>query len=143
MSKGREIFSLIVSLAVVGANSGTVFAELKQDNVAIPNYIAQRQPNCSNPQSNVEYKECARLRYQAADRRLNDVYRQLVAKLNRQQRSVLYQEQIKWIKSRDKNCESEVYGNRGGTGYQGFLNECLERKTRQRTAELENYLRKR
>ena len=143
MSKGREIFSLIVSLAVIGANSGTVFAELKQDSVAIPNYIAQRQPNCSNPQSNVEYKECARLRYQAADRRLNDVYRQLVAKLNRQQRSVLYQEQIKWIKSRDKNCESEVYGNRGGTGYQGFLNECLERKTRQRTAELENYLRKR
>ena len=143
MSKGREIFSLIVSLAVVGVNSGTVFAELKQDNVAIPNYIAQRQPNCSNPQSNIEYKECARLRYQAADRRLNDVYRQLVAKLNRQQRSVLYQEQIKWIKSRDKNCESEVYGNRGGTGYQGFLNECLERKTRQRTAELENYLRKR
>ena len=143
MSKGREIFSLIISLAVIGANSGTVFAELKQDSVAIPNYIAQRQPNCSNPQSNVEYKECARLRYQAADRRLNDVYRQLVAKLNRQQRSVLYQEQIKWIKSRDKNCESEVYGNRGGTGYQGFLNECLERKTRQRTAELENYLRKR
>ena len=143
MSKGREIFSLIVSLAVIGANSGTVFAELKQDSVAIPNYIAQRQPNCSNPQSNVEYKECARLRYQAADRRLNDVYRQLVAKLNRQQRSVLYKEQIKWIKSRDKNCESEVYDNRGGTGYQGFLNECLERKTRQRTAELENYLRKR
>lgn len=143
MSKGRAIFSLIVSLAVVGANSGTVFAELKPDSVAIPNYIAQRQRNCSNPQSNVEYKECARLRYEAADRRLNDVYKQLVAKLNRKQRSVLYQEQIKWIKSRDKNCESKVYDNRGGTGYQGFLNECLERKTKQRTAELENYLRKR
>jgi len=143
MSKGRAIFSLIVSLAVVGANSGTVFAELKQDSFAIPNYITQRQRNCSNPQSNVEYKECARLRYEAADRRLNDVYKQLVAKLNRKQRSVLYQEQIKWIKSRDKNCELEVYGNRGGSGYRGFLNECLERKTKQRTAELENYLRKR
>jgi hypothetical protein len=88
MSKGRAIFSLIVSLAVVGANSGTVFAELKQDSFAIPNYITQRQRNCSNPQSNVEYKECARLRYEAADRRLNDVYKQLVAKLNRKQRSV-------------------------------------------------------
>lgn len=143
MSKGRAIFSLIVSLAVVGANSGTVFAELKQDSFAIPNYITQRQRNCSNPQSNVEYKECARLRYEAADRRLNDVYKQLVAKLNRKQRSVLYQEQIKWIKSRDKNCESEVYDNRGGSGYRGFLNDCLERKTKQRTAELENYLRKR
>ncbi|MCW6051368.1 lysozyme inhibitor LprI family protein [Lyngbya sp. CCAP 1446/10] len=143
MSKGRAIFSLIVSLAVVGANSGTVFAELKQDSVAIPNYIAQRLRNCSHPGSNAEYKECIRLRYEAADRRLNQVYQQLVAKLNRKQRSVLYQEQIKWIKSRDKNCELEVYDNRGGTGYNGFLNECLERKTKQRTAELENYLRKR
>ncbi len=144
MSKGRAIFSLIVSLAVVGANSGTVFAELKQDSAAIPNYIAQRQRNCSNPQqSNVEYKECMQLRYEAADKRLNQVYQQLLPKLNRKQRSVLYQEQLKWIKSRDKSCESEVYDNRGGSGYQGFLNECLERKTKQRTAELENYLRKR
>ncbi|MCC3408037.1 MAG: DUF1311 domain-containing protein [Microcoleus sp. PH2017_10_PVI_O_A] len=143
MSQGRAIFSLIVSLAVVGANSGAVFAELQQDSAAIPNHIAQRQRNCSNPQSNVEYKECARLRYEAADRRLNQVYQQLVAKLSRKERSVLYEKQIKWIKSRDKTCELEVYDNRGGTGYQGFLNECLERKTKQRTAELENYLKKR
>ena len=98
---------------------------------------------CNNAQSNVEIKECIRLRYEAADKRLNQVYQQLVAKLSRKERSVLYQEQIKWIKSRDKSCESEVYDNRGGTGYRGFLNECLERKTKQRTAELENYLRKR
>jgi len=142
MSKGRAIFSLIVSLAVVGANSGPVFAGLQQDSTAIPNHIAQRQRNCSNPQSNVEIIKCIRLRYEAADKRLNQVYQQLLPKLNRKERSVLYQEQIKWIKSRDKNCELEVYDNRGGSGYRGFLNECLERKTKQRTAELENYLRK-
>jgi uncharacterized protein YecT (DUF1311 family) len=143
MSKRRAIFSLIVSLAVVGANSGPVFAGLQQDSTAIPNYIAQRQPDCNNLQNSIEILKCIRLRYEAADKRLNQVYQQLLPKLSRKQRSVLYQEQLKWIKSRDKNCESEVYGNRGGTGYQGFLNECLERKTKQRTAELENYLRKR
>ncbi|MCC3473425.1 MULTISPECIES: lysozyme inhibitor LprI family protein [unclassified Microcoleus] len=144
MNKGRAIFSLIVSLAVVGANSGPVFAGLQQDSTMAPNQIAQRQRNCSSPQqSNAEYKECMQLRYEAADKRLNQVYQQLLPKLSRKQRSVLYQEQIKWIKSRDKNCESEVYDNRGGSGYRGFLNECLERKTKQRTAELENYLRKR
>jgi uncharacterized protein YecT (DUF1311 family) len=142
MSKGRAIFSLIVSLAVVGANSGPVFAGLQQDSTAIPNHIAQRQRNCSNPQSNVEIIKCIRLRYEAADKRLNQVYQQLLPKLNRKERSVLYQEQIKWIKSPDKNCELEVYDNRGGSGYRGFLNECLERKTKQRTAELENYLTK-
>lgn len=143
MIEGQVIFSLIVSLAVVGSNSWPVFAELKQDSAAIPNYIAQRQPDCNNLQNNIGIMKCIRLRYEAADKRLNQVYQQLVAKLSRKQRSVLYQEQLKWIKSRDKSCESEVYDNRGGTGYQGFLNECLERKTKQRTAELENYLRKR
>lgn len=143
MIEGRVIFSLIVSFAVVGSNYWPVFAELKQDSVATPNQIAQRQRNCNNLHNNIEIKECIRLRYEAADKRLNQVYQQLVPKLSRKERSVLYQEQIKWIKSRDKSCESEVYDNRGGTGYQGFLNECLERKTKQRTAELENYLRKR
>ena len=143
MIEGRVIFSLIVSLAVVGSNSWPVFAELKQDSAAIPNYIAQRQRNCNNAHTNIEIKECIRLRYEAANKRLNQVYQQLVAKLSRKERSVLYQQQIKWINSRDKSCESEVYGNRGGSGYRGFLNECLERKTKQRTAELENYLRKR
>ncbi|MEG3839623.1 lysozyme inhibitor LprI family protein [Microcoleus sp. herbarium14] len=143
MIEGRAIFSLIVSLAVVGSNSWPVFAQLKQDRIATPNQIAQRQRNCNNLQNNIEIKKCIRLRYEAADKRLNQVYQQLVAKLSRKERSVLYQEQLKWIKSRDKSCESEVYDNRGGTGYQGFLNECLERKTKQRTSELENYLRKR
>ena len=46
-----------------------------------------------------------------------------------------------WIKVRDKTCEFEVYQNRGGTGYRGFLNECLDRMTKVRTAELENYLK--
>lgn len=145
MIEGRAIFSLIVSLAVVGSNSWPVFAGLKQDSIATPNQIAQRQLNCNNPQNqtNAEYKECIRLRYYAADKRLNQVYQQLLPKLSRKERSVLYREQIKWIKSRDKSCEAEVYGSRGGTGYQGFLNECLERKTKQRTAELQNYLRNR
>ena len=143
MIEGRVIFSLIVSLAVIGSNSLPVFAELKQDSVAIPNYIAQRQPDCNNLQNSIEILKCIRLRYESADKRLNQIYQQLLPKLSRKQRSVLYQEQIKWIKSRDKSCEAEVYDNRGGSGYRGFLNECLERKTKQRTAELENYLKKR
>jgi uncharacterized protein YecT (DUF1311 family) len=37
-------------------------------------------------------------------------------------------------------CEFEVYQNQGSTGYQGFLNQCLERMTKQRAGELEKYL---
>jgi Uncharacterized protein conserved in bacteria len=141
--KERSLVSLIVSLAIVGSNSGLVFAELKQDNPPTPSPIAQRQPNCNNPQNNLEIKECIRLRYEAADRRLNEVYKQLVAKLSREERSLLAEAQQGWIQLKENNCHFEVYGSRGGTGYRGFLNECRERMTQQRTAELEKYLRER
>ena len=103
---------------------------------------AQRLPNCNNPQNNLEIKECIRLRYQAADRRLNEVYGQLILKLSAEERSLLVAAQQGWIQLRDKNCLFEVYGSRSGTGYRGFLNECLERMTKQRTGELEKYLQK-
>jgi uncharacterized protein YecT (DUF1311 family) len=141
--KGRAFVSLMVSLTIVGSNSGSVFAELQQDSAATPSPIAQQQPNCNNAQTNIEIKECIRLRYEAADRRLNDVYKQLLSKLSREERSLLSEAQKGWIQLKENNCEFEVYGSRGRTGYRGFLNECLERMTQQRTAELEKYLRER
>jgi uncharacterized protein YecT (DUF1311 family) len=141
--KWISLFSLMVSLTIVGSNSGSVFAELQQDSAATPSPIAQRQPNCNNAQTNIEIKECIRLRYEAADRRLNDVYKQLLSKLSREERSLLSEAQKGWIQLKENNCDFEVYGSRLGTGYRGFLNECLERMTQQRTAELEKYLRER
>lgn len=140
--KGISFLSLMIILTVVAFNSWPVFAELKQDNPT-PSPIAQRQPNCNNPQNNIEIKECIRLRYEAADARLNEVYKQLVAKLSREERSLLAEAQKGWIQLKENNCDFEVYASRGRTGYRGFLNECLERMTQQRTAELEKYLRER
>lgn len=104
--------------------------------------IAQ-QLNCDNPGSNVEYKECARLAYEEADSRLNQVYQQLQSKLSSAERKQLTDAELAWIQFRDKNCSFEVYRFRGGTGYGGFLSECLERMTRQRTADLERYMEER
>ncbi|XZN89423.1 MAG: lysozyme inhibitor LprI family protein [Microcoleus sp.] len=101
-----------------------------------------QQLNCDRPQGDVEVRACIRLRYELADKRLNDVYKQLIAKLNGEEKALLAEAQLGWIKVRDNSCEFEVYKNRGGSGFQGFLNECLERMTKQRTAELEKYLQK-
>lgn len=138
--KKRSVFSVAVSLALLGHNSCPVFAELKRDSMVAQSLIAQRQPNCNNPQNNIEIKECIRLRYEAADRRLNEVYQQLISKLSREERSLVVEAQKGWIQLKENNCEFEVYVSRGATGYRGFLNECLERMTKQRTAELEQYL---
>lgn len=108
--------------------------------IATPSDTIARQLNCDNPGSNVEYKECARRAYEQADRRLNQVYQQLRSKLSSAERKQLTDAQLAWIQFRDKNCSFEVYRSRGGTGYGGFLNECLERMTKERTTDLERYL---
>jgi len=104
--------------------------------------VMAQQINCDRPQGDVEVRACIRLRYELADKRLNDVYKQLIAKLSKEEKALLSESQLGWIKVRDNTCEFEVYQKRGGSGFQGFLNECLERSTKQRTAELEKYLQR-
>ncbi|MDQ2096192.1 MAG: lysozyme inhibitor LprI family protein [Tychonema bourrellyi B0820] len=134
LRKGRSHFWSIALLAVVGTIS--VLGQSGRS-------VMAQQLNCDRPQGDVEVRACIRLRYELADKRLNDVYKQLIAKLSKEEKALLAEAQLGWIKQRDNTCEFEVYRNLGGTGYQGFLNECLERMTKQRTAELEKYFKER
>lgn len=134
LPKSRSTTRAIVLATILATAS--IFARSGQSVIA-------QQINCDRPQGDVEVRACIRLRYELADQRLNEVYKQLIAKLSKEEKSLLAEAQLGWIKVRDNTCEFEVYQNRGGTGYRGFLNECLERITKQRTAELEQYLKER
>ncbi|MGB3265479.1 MAG: lysozyme inhibitor LprI family protein [Microcoleus sp.] len=133
LPKSRSTTRAIVLATILATAS--IFARSGQSVIA-------QQINCDRPQGDVEVRACIRLRYELADERLNDVYKQLIAKLSKEEKALLAEAQLGWIKVRDNTCEFEVYQNRGGTGYRGFLNECLERITKQRTAELEKYLQR-
>ena len=132
LKKGRSLFWSIALLAI---GTTSVFAQSGCS-------VMAQQLNCDRPQGDVEVRACIRLRYELADKQLNDVYKELIAKLSKEEKALLSEAQLGWIQQRDKTCEFEVYQNRGGTGYQGFLNECLGRSTKQRTAELEKYLQR-
>jgi uncharacterized protein YecT (DUF1311 family) len=133
LRKGRSHFWSIALLTVLATTS--VLAQSGRS-------VMAQQINCDRPQGDVEVRACIRLRYELADKRLNDVYKQLIAKLSKEEKALLSESQLGWIKVRDNTCEFEVYQKRGGSGFQGFLNECLERSTKQRTAELEKYLQR-
>lgn len=109
--------------------------------LGIGSISAQPQVNCANPTSNIEYKECAHRDYLAADRQLNQVYKQIISSLKGEEKQQLIGAQLAWIKFRDTNCSFEVYRNLGGTGYGGFLSNCLERTTKARTKELQDWRR--
>jgi uncharacterized protein YecT (DUF1311 family) len=96
--------------------------------------------DCNKAVTTPEMKYCSQQSYQAADKRLNQVYKKVISTLNGSQKPILIAAQQAWIKFRDNNCDFEVYGSRGGTGYEIFRNGCLERLTTQRTKDLENFL---
>ncbi|MEG3921430.1 lysozyme inhibitor LprI family protein [Microcoleus sp. T3_A4] len=134
LRKGRSLFWSSALLAIFGITSVSAQS---------PSFPIAQQINCDRPQGDAQVRTCIRLRYEASDQRLNEVYKQLISQLSGEERSLLSEAQLGWIKLRDNTCEFEVYKSRGGTGYRGFLNECLDRMTKQRTAELENYLKQR
>jgi uncharacterized protein YecT (DUF1311 family) len=133
LNKSRSLFWSIALLTMLATTS--VFAQSERSVIA-------QQINCDRPQGDAQVRACMRLKYELADKRLNEVYKQLIAKLSKEEKALLSESQLGWIKQRDNTCEFEVYKNRGGIGFQGFFNECLERVTKQRTAELEKYLQR-
>jgi len=92
LRKGRSLFWSIALLAVFGTTSVSAQS---------PSFRIAQQINCDRPQGDVEVRACIRLRYELADKRLNDVYKQLIAKLSKEEKALLSESQLGWIKVRD------------------------------------------
>ena len=101
--------------------------------------IAQKV-NCNNPQTTVNMRICADREYQTADKKLNQIYRQLQAKLSRNQKQRMTNAQLAWIKFRDANCDYERGQFEGGTMASHIGISCLADMTEKRTKELQEYL---
>jgi uncharacterized protein YecT (DUF1311 family) len=124
------------SLAAIAFLSAVLWVE-------VGSTASEPQINCANPTSNIEYKECAYRAYVVSDKKLNQVYKQVVSTLVAKEKQHLTDAQLAWIKYRDSNCDFEIYQSLGGTGYGGFLSNCLERMTNARTKELQNWQKER
>ncbi|WP_138504827.1 lysozyme inhibitor LprI family protein [Nostoc sp. PA-18-2419] len=103
-------------------------------------HLAQKL-NCNNAQTQVAINECSRLSYQNADKKLNTVYQQLLPKLERNRKQKLIAAQQAWIKFRDSSCEFEESQYEGGTIAPTIYFGCLENTTKERTQQLQQYLK--
>ncbi len=99
-----------------------------------------QNPNCNNPQTQSEMNICASIAYQNADRKLNQVYRQLLPKLSASRQQKLISAQQAWIKFRDSSCEFERSAYEGGSMAPMIYGFCLADVTEQRTKDLQRYL---
>ena len=98
---------------------------------------------CTHAQSQAEMNDCAGKEYKAADAVLNQVYRQLVAKLDDEEKSQLKEAQTAWLKYRDLNCDFVADQYKGGTIRPTIHGLCLADVTKNRTTELRNQIKDR
>jgi uncharacterized protein YecT (DUF1311 family) len=106
----------------------------------IPVQIAQ-QPNCKSPQTTADMNMCSSQEFQAADKKLNQVYQQLQSKLKSKQKQRLTVAQRSWLKFRDDSCNYEMGQFEGGTLAGSTYGYCKARVTQARVKDLEDYLK--
>lgn len=99
-----------------------------------------QSPNCDDPQNQSEMNDCAGIAYQNADRKLNQVYQQLLPKLPASRKQKLIVAQQAWIKFRDTSCDFERSAVEGGSLAPTIYGSCLATVTEQRTKDLQGYL---
>ena len=96
----------------------------------------QKRDPCMG-ETTLEMKMCSATKYKQADDELNNVYRQLMSKLDDDgYKTSLKTAQQAWLKYRDNNCDFESYLNRGGSIYSVVVSDCMTSMTNSRTKEL-------
>ncbi len=106
----------------------------------IPVQVAQ-QPNCKNPQTTLDMNMCSSQEFEVADKKLNQLYKQLQAKISSRQKQRLTVAQRTWIKFRDENCDYAKGQFEGGSLAASTYGYCRARVTQERIKDLEGYLK--
>jgi uncharacterized protein YecT (DUF1311 family) len=91
---------------------------------------------CEGYGSQAEATGCARREFQKADAELNKAYNRLAGILDAEEKALLKESELAWIKYRDSNCTFESSQYKGGTMRPMIESFCLARVTQARTAEL-------
>ena len=101
---------------------------------------ADADPGGCNPNGNQQQmNSCAARDVRAADAALNIRYGEVMKTLSPQMRVALRTEQRAWLKGRDAGCKRASKANEGGSIWPLVFNACLEKSTRERTAELDRW----
>ncbi len=98
---------------------------------------------CAKAMTQANLNDCWGRQYHAADATLNQVYRQLIAVLNDEEKAQLKDVESAWLKYRDANCDFVADEYKGGTMRPMAHAVCLTDMTKSRTAELRIQIKER
>ena len=92
--------------------------------------------NCKSPANQMEMDQCAGRDFQAADARLNAVYRSMMSRYDAPNQAFFKSAEKAWIAYRDAECNFETNGTAGGSINSMMLTQCRTEKTNARIKEL-------
>jgi uncharacterized protein YecT (DUF1311 family) len=116
----------------------TLLALLSGANQAAQSDDPFKGTDCNNAQAQVELNYCANRDFEAEDKKLNAVYRKLMAGLDPQSQALLKAAEKNWLVFRDSECEFETAGSEGGSIRPMEESNCLTEKTKARIKELQD-----
>jgi len=91
-------------------------------------------------QTQMELNEKAGKDFAKADKKLNEIYRELMAKISSQGQALLKDVEKTWIQFRDQDCAFETLGTAEGSIHPLVLLNCKTRLTEQRIKDLDAQL---
>jgi uncharacterized protein YecT (DUF1311 family) len=109
--------------------------------------------DCKDANNTVQMNECMAKQAKAADAKLNDTYRQVLASFKgaddpasqsypASTRAALIDAQRAWVRYRDADCKAVYNQWKGGTIRDVMQLGCMKDRTERRTNELEGFLQK-
>jgi uncharacterized protein YecT (DUF1311 family) len=97
-------------------------------------------PNCKDPQTNRDMIECGSSAFKEADKKLNQLYKTLQARMGEKQKKRLANSQQNWVKFRDSACAFEAGMYESGSLEPPTRINCYARMTTQRVKDLNTWL---
>lgn len=96
--------------------------------------------DCASASTQADINACAANQYQAADKKLNQTWLDVLKRAQPAQRELLKKAQTAWITLRDADCAFISSGTEGGSIQPMIHSQCLADKTEEREAYLASLL---
>jgi uncharacterized protein YecT (DUF1311 family) len=86
---------------------------------------------------------CADAAFKKSDKKLNELYKQIEARLkdDADSKKLLIQAQRDWVKFRDAECNFQTAGAAGGSMMPMLIAQCMDSRAQSRVTDFEGYLK--
>jgi uncharacterized protein YecT (DUF1311 family) len=105
--------------------------------------LALATDKCADAVDQATMNTCADAAFKQSDKKLNELYRQIEARLkdDANTKKLLVQAQQDWVKFRDAECSFRTSASAGGTVAPMLISMCMDGLTQSRVKDFESFLK--